>query len=746
MFNENLLYADQVTHTTKGITFTNNGDGTFTVTGTKTSSGNVEIRMYSTATQIYVTKGTYYTLKTDILDGAITGWGIYVHFVDMDGKATYNVLISGASGTTRTYKPSKNGRLTSFAFVVSGTNEINATFRTQLVASKTAPEWAMAATPQLLPLATSGNGLRGVPVTSGGNYTDANGQQWIADELDFARGVLIKNTRQVTVDGTNVKLTLMSTIDNNGTPVLQVRLPYTDGFAKNALCSHLTYDYRLWSAAPFEHFLITTETGYFRAYFEGYADIDSLNASFVDNPMTVVYILATPIEIPLTDEEIAAYKSLKTNYPFTTILVNDGAGIELDYRRHTKAIDFATTSYTNAAIEQSADEIKQSVSASVEALDGRLSTAEASITVNAGNIAQKVSSSDYNGEKIASLINQSASTVTINASHIKLEGVVTANEGFKIDTDGSMEATSGKIGSFLISNSGIRNSDNTFAIVPATDGNRVIGVGGTSTSRNLGIFSDGTVKIGPDSSNRLVLNSGNIDFYYGSSYNGRLGQPFGDAPGFENCDLYISTNNKYLYGRTAEGYVQRMLGITAAGNMVLSAPTNSAKLYLYSSEEMYFYLGLTRVLAMEQNGLRFANDKGILLNEKIAMRYYDSAVYCGAQSEPLKLVGSTVTSNGASVTSDARLKNHIAPLDDKYTALLGVLEPKQYMYNNHNTGTTNVGFIAQEVLEALSSVGLTTQDFGGFVDVYGDGREYALDYTQFIPILWATVQKLIERT
>ena len=34
--------------------------------------------------------------------------------------------------------------------------------------------------------------LCGVPVTSGGNYTDANGQQWICDEVDFARGVYVQ--------------------------------------------------------------------------------------------------------------------------------------------------------------------------------------------------------------------------------------------------------------------------------------------------------------------------------------------------------------------------------------------------------------------------------------------------------------------------------------------------------------------------------------------------------------------------
>ena len=59
------------------------------------------------------------------------------------------------------------------------------------------------------------------------------------------------------------------------------------------------------------------------------------------------------------------------------------------------------------------------------------------------------------GNKIVSYINQTATTVTIAASKIKLEGVVTANKYFKINTDGSMEAVSGTIGGWSITSAGI---------------------------------------------------------------------------------------------------------------------------------------------------------------------------------------------------------------------------------------------------------------------------------------------------
>ena len=36
------------------------------------------------------------------------------------------------------------------------------------------------------------NGLPGIPVDSGGNYTDANGQQWICDEIDFHNAVFVR--------------------------------------------------------------------------------------------------------------------------------------------------------------------------------------------------------------------------------------------------------------------------------------------------------------------------------------------------------------------------------------------------------------------------------------------------------------------------------------------------------------------------------------------------------------------------
>lgn len=54
---------------------------------------------------------------------------------------------------------------------------------------------------QLLTLPTP-NGLPGIPVTSGGNYTDGNGQQWVCDEVDLERGVKVQRVDKTAFDST----------------------------------------------------------------------------------------------------------------------------------------------------------------------------------------------------------------------------------------------------------------------------------------------------------------------------------------------------------------------------------------------------------------------------------------------------------------------------------------------------------------------------------------------------------------
>ena len=209
---------------------------------------------------------------------------------------------------------------------------------------------------------------------------------------------------------------------------------------------------------------------------------------------------------------------------------------------------------------------------------------------------------------------------------------------------------------------------------------------------------------------------------------------------------FCFNNNKHIYWNNGTGNIET-IGLSDKNNLRLGNSDQGGYTVLYSSDYIGFRpdKSTDNIAKFTTEGLRFKDDTGILLDQKdqkYAFRYYEGAVYTGIDTKPLKLVGSSVTSNGATVTSDSRLKKGIVELDSKYRDLLNVLSAKNYQFNKYRPDVTNCGFIAQELLESMSEVGLSPNDFGAFVDVYGDGREYAIDYTQFIPIMWEEIKTL----
>lgn len=145
-----------------------------------------------------------------------------------------------------------------------------------------------------------------------------------------------------------------------------------------------------------------------------------------------------------------------------------------------KLKSYSTTTQMNSAINQKADSITSTVS-STYATKTALSTtdskvtaletwkSEASLKITDSAIVSTVTKSTSWSNKadkasIISQINQSAEKLTISASKISLTGVVTANSYFKILTDGSMQATSGKIGGWTIKSTSITSADGSLIL------------------------------------------------------------------------------------------------------------------------------------------------------------------------------------------------------------------------------------------------------------------------------------------
>lgn len=173
--------------------------------------------------------------------------------------------------------------------------------------------------PQIINVQTP-NDLSGIPVTSGGNYTDENGQQWICDEIDLERGVYIQRVKNFhfTVDMLRWS---ESTKNNLFTYVRE----WENSIAQNAnaMCEQLTYDTEYTKDNTFR-----TVLGEVRIRMDSAIDLDSAKKLLPDG-VTALCALMTPIETDLSAEEIAAYKVL-TTYNNTTIVESE-AGLSLSY-------------------------------------------------------------------------------------------------------------------------------------------------------------------------------------------------------------------------------------------------------------------------------------------------------------------------------------------------------------------------------------------------------------------------------
>lgn len=285
----------------KGISAKQNSDGSYTISGTPIVDGNIILWIgggwNNTVPLFTIPPGSYYS----------------------------NVLIFYYDGKTRTSKRNaftllEPFRITGIAYDKSyAINErYNFLIAPQLELGTTATTYSPYRE-QLLTLPTP-TGLPGIPVTSGGNYTDSTGQQWVCDEVDLTRGVRVQRVNAV--DLSTCKIT--GTTELAVTKRLSIMLPIRGrDYKTEALCNKLQFLVSFSDDTP--HFYVDTSNA------QVFIPIGAKNPE--EGEYILFYVLATPIETPLTPDEIAAYKALTAYAPDTVVQAGDGAGVKLDYQR-----------------------------------------------------------------------------------------------------------------------------------------------------------------------------------------------------------------------------------------------------------------------------------------------------------------------------------------------------------------------------------------------------------------------------
>ena len=188
---------------------------------------------------------------------------------------------------------------------------------------------------QLLTLPTP-NGLPGIPVTSGGNYTDQNGQQWVCDEVDLERGVKVQRVNRLKLDDLSWRYELTQT-NKSDTFISTISASQSGTERGYSLCQYAVFDGVAYDIEMAESCRCYVWSSSATIQFKAGSDINSVDAFSewlkARPDASISYCLATPIETPLTPAEIAAYKAITAYAPDTVVQASDGAGVKLEYQK-----------------------------------------------------------------------------------------------------------------------------------------------------------------------------------------------------------------------------------------------------------------------------------------------------------------------------------------------------------------------------------------------------------------------------
>lgn len=305
------------TKTVNGITFTDNGDGTITVNGTAT--GYADFTLYKNTDKPLCTEGflhgcpvggsneSFSLRVSDLVTKSGTdignGCGIYC-----EAKYIFIRVLTGTTVNNLTFAPMVNNGLLALPFEKGAEKQEIEIIRT----------------------------LPGIPVTSGGNYTDANGQQWICDEIDLARGVYVRRIDTKTLIGKDREDWGMS---HPGTfRCHSITTAFLCQQFESIVDEHIIGNHEANTMLIDGQCALRYGDTIDRAYFKwsSVTTLEEWTAWLSNNPIMIICANKPPTETPLSDSEIAAFKALHTNKPNTTILNDAGAHMAVEYVADTK--------------------------------------------------------------------------------------------------------------------------------------------------------------------------------------------------------------------------------------------------------------------------------------------------------------------------------------------------------------------------------------------------------------------------
>ena len=295
--------------------------------------------------------------------------------------------------------------------------------------------------------------------------------------------------------------------------------------------------------------------------------------------------------------------------------------------------------------------------------------------------------------------------------------------------------------------------------------------GGTITGSEI---YGGSLYIGADSEDEepyVEITSDGVLTCYGANIIGAANIT-GDltASSLQGQDVQLLNNKAKQVGTLSITGAQTStyaVDISSKGALRLSADNGSAFIgtggiddwdgYIHiekynKNENMYGDITITS----EYGGIILNTNEYILLSteyvniEGNVYPYDDDTYQLGSENYSWTDIYST---NEVIVTSDAKKKKDIEYNLSKYEEFYNNLKPVSYQFINNQSGRTHIGFISQDVENALDKTEITSQEFAGFIKSpiineetnEIEGYNYGLRYGEFIAFNTWQIQKLKER-
>ena len=240
-------------------------------------------------------------------------------------------------GTSKEYVyTSATENTLALSVVVDAKAAVELKFRLMVNAGSTALPYEPYKPAQTLIIPTP-NGLPGIPVSSGGNYTDEKGQQWVCDEVDFKKGVYVQRIGKKTITSKDIFFKSgLSTDDVNYFGLNKFFVHIGTRGEKEVLMSNCFVAGIYQNFGALGKIFLGSASGnviYFSVNAQKYPDVETFKQWAVENGLMFLYQLADIVETHLTAEELSAYKTLRTYSPTTTVINDADAWMSVGYAK-----------------------------------------------------------------------------------------------------------------------------------------------------------------------------------------------------------------------------------------------------------------------------------------------------------------------------------------------------------------------------------------------------------------------------